>query len=85
MFISIAWCVIPLEIEMPKVSFYYIIHFFSNFDNNFSFLKNKCAQYWPAVNDKLQGGTLTVRQLEEKIYAEYIVRRLKMHNKSVEY
>ncbi|XP_065933837.1 receptor-type tyrosine-protein phosphatase epsilon [Magallana gigas] len=23
--------------------------------------KNKCAQYWPDINDKLQGGTLTTR------------------------
>uniref|UniRef100_A0A8W8NVN9 protein-tyrosine-phosphatase n=1 Tax=Magallana gigas TaxID=29159 RepID=A0A8W8NVN9_MAGGI len=44
--------------------------------------KNKCAQYWPDINDKLQGGTLTVRHLEEKTYAEYIIRRFKMHNKT---
>nr|XP_034319444.1 receptor-type tyrosine-protein phosphatase alpha-like [Crassostrea gigas] len=44
--------------------------------------KNKCAQYWPDINDKLQGGTLTVRHLEEKTYAEYIIRRFKIHNKS---
>lgn len=47
------------------------------------FIKNKCAQYWPDVNDKLQGGTLAVRHLEEKTYAEYIIRRFKIHNKSV--
>nr|XP_034321714.1 receptor-type tyrosine-protein phosphatase alpha-like [Crassostrea gigas] len=44
--------------------------------------KNKCAQYWPDINDKLQGGTLTVRHLEEKTYAEYIIRRFKIHNKT---
>lgn len=44
--------------------------------------KNKCAQYWPDINDKLQGGTLTVRHLEEKTYAEYIIRRFKIYNKS---
>uniref|UniRef100_A0A8W8NVL1 Tyrosine-protein phosphatase domain-containing protein n=1 Tax=Magallana gigas TaxID=29159 RepID=A0A8W8NVL1_MAGGI len=47
--------------------------------------KNKCAQYWPDINDKLQGGTLTVRHLEEKTYAEYIIRRFKIHNKSVKH
>lgn len=47
--------------------------------------KNKCAQYWPDINDKLQGGTLTVRHLEEKAYAEYIIRRFKIHNKSVKH
>lgn len=50
---------------------------------NHNYLKNKCAQYWPDINDKLQGGTLTVRHLEEKSYAEYIIRRFKMHNKTV--
>nr|XP_034321698.1 receptor-type tyrosine-protein phosphatase epsilon isoform X3 [Crassostrea gigas] len=44
--------------------------------------KNKCAQYWPDLNNKLQGGTLTVRHLEEKTYAEYTMRRFKMHNKT---
>lgn len=50
---------------------------------NQNFSKNKCAQYWPDINDKLQGGTLTVRHLEEKEYAEYIIRRFKIHNKTV--
>lgn len=49
------------------------------------YLKNKCVQYWPDINDKLQGGTLTVRHLEEKIYAEYTIRRFKIHNKSVKH
>uniref|UniRef100_A0A8W8NR64 Receptor-type tyrosine-protein phosphatase T n=1 Tax=Magallana gigas TaxID=29159 RepID=A0A8W8NR64_MAGGI len=44
--------------------------------------QNKCAQYWPNVNDKLQGGFLTIRHLEEKTYAEYIIRRFKIQNKS---
>lgn len=48
------------------------------------YFKNKCAQYWPDVNDKLQGGTLTIRHLEEKTYAEYTIRRFKIHNKSVQ-
>lgn len=50
---------------------------------NHNHFKNKCAQYWPDINDKLQGGMLTVRHLEEKSYAEYIIRRFKMHNKTV--
>lgn len=45
--------------------------------------KNKCAQYWPDVKDKLQGGALTIRHLEEKKYAEYIIRRFKLHHKMV--
>ncbi|XP_078329582.1 receptor-type tyrosine-protein phosphatase epsilon-like [Crassostrea virginica] len=42
--------------------------------------KNKCAQYWPNVNDKLQGGNITVRHLGESTYAEHIIRRFKIHN-----
>nr|XP_022305532.1 receptor-type tyrosine-protein phosphatase epsilon-like [Crassostrea virginica] len=44
--------------------------------------KNKCAQYWPNVNDKLQGGNITVRNLGEKTYAEHIIRQFKIHNKA---
>ncbi|XP_078329579.1 receptor-type tyrosine-protein phosphatase epsilon-like [Crassostrea virginica] len=44
--------------------------------------KNKCAQYWPNVNDKLQGGNITVRHLGESTYAEHIIRRFKIHNKA---
>ncbi|XP_078329583.1 receptor-type tyrosine-protein phosphatase alpha-like [Crassostrea virginica] len=43
--------------------------------------KNKCAQYWPNVNDKLQGRNITVRHLGESMYAEHIIRRFKIHNK----
>lgn len=35
------------------------------------------------MNDKLQGGMLTVRHIEEKTYAEYTMRRFKIHNKTV--
>nr|XP_022305063.1 receptor-type tyrosine-protein phosphatase epsilon-like [Crassostrea virginica] len=44
--------------------------------------KNKCAQYWPNVHDKLQGGNITVRHLGESTYAEHIIRRFKIHNKA---
>ncbi|XP_078327528.1 receptor-type tyrosine-protein phosphatase alpha-like [Crassostrea virginica] len=42
--------------------------------------KNKCAQYWPDVNDKLQGDNITVRHLCEKVYAEHVIRRFNIHN-----
>nr|XP_022305530.1 receptor-type tyrosine-protein phosphatase epsilon-like isoform X2 [Crassostrea virginica] len=44
--------------------------------------KNKCAQYWPNVNDKLQGGNITIRNFGEKTYAEHIIRQFKIHNKA---
>ncbi|XP_061185153.1 receptor-type tyrosine-protein phosphatase epsilon-like [Saccostrea echinata] len=42
--------------------------------------KNKCAQYWPEINDKLQIEDFTVRHLEEKIYSNYTIRRFKAYN-----
>nr|XP_022305539.1 receptor-type tyrosine-protein phosphatase alpha-like [Crassostrea virginica] len=44
--------------------------------------KNKCAKYWPDLNDKLQGDDITVRHLGEKVYAEHIIRRFNIHNEA---
>ena len=49
----------------------------------YQLIQNKCAQYWPNVNDKLQGGNITIRNLGEKTYAEHIIRQFKIHNKAV--
>nr|XP_022303638.1 receptor-type tyrosine-protein phosphatase alpha-like isoform X2 [Crassostrea virginica] len=42
--------------------------------------KNKCVQYWPNINDKLQAGDITVRHEGEKTYAEHSVRRFKIYH-----
>ncbi|XP_062567726.1 receptor-type tyrosine-protein phosphatase epsilon-like [Saccostrea cucullata] len=42
--------------------------------------KNKCAQYWPDISDKLQTGDFTLRHLEEKGYSNYTTRRFKAYN-----
>ncbi|XP_061170765.1 receptor-type tyrosine-protein phosphatase alpha-like [Saccostrea echinata] len=42
--------------------------------------KNKCAQYWPAIYDKIQTGSIKIRNLEERIYANYTERRFKVQN-----
>ncbi|XP_062574635.1 receptor-type tyrosine-protein phosphatase T-like isoform X2 [Saccostrea cucullata] len=42
--------------------------------------KEKCAQYWPNCNDKVQSGNFTIRNLEEKTYSNYIKRHLKLQN-----
>ncbi|XP_061170712.1 receptor-type tyrosine-protein phosphatase alpha-like [Saccostrea echinata] len=42
--------------------------------------KIKCTQYWPNFNDRMQHGNLIIRNLEEKIYANYKTRRFKIHN-----
>ncbi|XP_078330759.1 receptor-type tyrosine-protein phosphatase kappa-like [Crassostrea virginica] len=42
--------------------------------------KNKCVQYWPNINDKLQAGDITVRHVGEKTYAEHSVRHFKIYH-----
>uniref|UniRef100_A0A8W8NU22 Receptor-type tyrosine-protein phosphatase kappa n=1 Tax=Magallana gigas TaxID=29159 RepID=A0A8W8NU22_MAGGI len=42
--------------------------------------QNRVNYYWPDVNDKCKGGTLTIRHLENKTYPDYIIRRFKIHN-----
>nr|XP_022303636.1 receptor-type tyrosine-protein phosphatase alpha-like isoform X2 [Crassostrea virginica] len=47
-------------------------------------VKNKCNQYWPNINDKLQARDITVRNVEEKMYAENIIRKFKIYNNANE-
>ncbi|XP_061170725.1 uncharacterized protein LOC133180172 [Saccostrea echinata] len=42
--------------------------------------KIKCTQYWPNFSDKVQHGIFIIRNLEEKIYANYTSRRFKVYN-----
>ncbi|XP_061170759.1 receptor-type tyrosine-protein phosphatase alpha-like [Saccostrea echinata] len=42
--------------------------------------KIKCTQYWPNFNDKMQHGTFMIRNLEERVYANYTSRRFKVYN-----
>ncbi|XP_061170697.1 receptor-type tyrosine-protein phosphatase alpha-like [Saccostrea echinata] len=42
--------------------------------------KIKCTQYWPNINDKMQHGIFIIRNLEEKICANYTSRRFKVCN-----
>ncbi|XP_061170756.1 receptor-type tyrosine-protein phosphatase alpha-like isoform X1 [Saccostrea echinata] len=41
--------------------------------------KIKCNQYWPNINDKLQSGGFNIRNMEEKVYANYNKRRFKFY------
>ncbi|XP_078327619.1 receptor-type tyrosine-protein phosphatase alpha-like [Crassostrea virginica] len=43
-------------------------------------VKNKCTQYWPNINDKLQAGVITIRNVEEKMYAENTIRKFKIYH-----
>ncbi|XP_078327505.1 receptor-type tyrosine-protein phosphatase epsilon-like [Crassostrea virginica] len=43
-------------------------------------VKNKCTQYWPNINDKLQAGDITIRNAQEKTYAENIIRKFKIYH-----
>ncbi|XP_056002460.1 receptor-type tyrosine-protein phosphatase alpha-like isoform X2 [Ostrea edulis] len=42
--------------------------------------KNKCAPYWPDINDKIQDGDLNIRNLREKDYANCTIRQFKFYN-----
>ncbi|XP_062573670.1 receptor-type tyrosine-protein phosphatase alpha-like [Saccostrea cucullata] len=42
--------------------------------------KIKCTQYWPNLNDKMQHGNFIIRNLGEKVYANYTSRRFKVYN-----
>ncbi|XP_056002462.1 receptor-type tyrosine-protein phosphatase alpha-like isoform X2 [Ostrea edulis] len=42
--------------------------------------KNKCALYWPGINDKIQDGDLNIRNVGEKDYANCTIRQFKFYN-----
>ena len=63
-----------LVIMVPKRETYY---------ERIKYLQNKCVQYWPNINDKLQAGDITVRHVGEKTYAEHTVRHFKIYHNTV--
>ncbi|XP_078328337.1 receptor-type tyrosine-protein phosphatase kappa-like [Crassostrea virginica] len=44
-------------------------------------VKIKCTQYWPELNKAARHGRNSVRNIEEKEYAFYVIRKLKIANK----
>ncbi|XP_078328340.1 receptor-type tyrosine-protein phosphatase alpha-like isoform X2 [Crassostrea virginica] len=44
-------------------------------------VKIKCTQYWPELNKAARHGKNSVRNIEEKEYAFYVIRKLKVANK----
>ena len=47
------------------------------------FYQIKCTQYWPEMNKVARHGNNSVRNVEEKEYAFYVIRKLKVANKKV--
>ena len=43
----------------------------------------KCTQYWPEIRKVSRYGNITIRTVEEKQYAFYVIRKLKVANKEV--
>ncbi|XP_065941986.1 tyrosine-protein phosphatase non-receptor type 6-like [Magallana gigas] len=43
--------------------------------------KWKCIQYWPNLQTSIECGSFTVHSFEEKQYAFYVIRKLKVTNK----
>ncbi|XP_022306967.2 receptor-type tyrosine-protein phosphatase T-like, partial [Crassostrea virginica] len=44
-------------------------------------VKMKCIQYWPEIRKVSRYGNITIRTVEEKQYAFYVIRKLKVANK----
>ncbi|XP_061194789.1 receptor-type tyrosine-protein phosphatase epsilon-like [Saccostrea echinata] len=43
-------------------------------------IKKKCEKYWPDLDMEMVSGKIELQLLQEKVYANYVVRRLKVNN-----
>lgn len=48
-------------------------------------LQLKCVQYWPNLQTSMESGSFMIHSIEEKQYAFYIVRKLTVTNKKVQF
>nr|XP_022311896.1 receptor-type tyrosine-protein phosphatase mu-like isoform X4 [Crassostrea virginica] len=46
-------------------------------------LKDKCFQYWPDVHECMTCGNIDLCTIEEKNYANYVIRKIKVSNKKL--
>nr|XP_022311806.1 receptor-type tyrosine-protein phosphatase epsilon-like isoform X2 [Crassostrea virginica] len=46
-------------------------------------LKDKCFQYWPDVHESMTCGNIDLCTIEEKVYANYVIRKIKVSNKKL--
>lgn len=53
------------------------------FKEVFYFVQLKCHQYWPNLGNKETYGTVSVKSMQEKHYAFYIVRKFQVFQKTV--
>ncbi|XP_061191969.1 receptor-type tyrosine-protein phosphatase kappa-like [Saccostrea echinata] len=44
--------------------------------------RTKCVQYWPTSHNKTKNGEISVRNQEEKTFADYVVRHFRLQNSS---
>lgn len=51
----------------------------------FNSFKKKIAKYWPDHNDTKRNGNITIRCQTERIYAEHVIRHLRVHTSMVRY
>lgn len=48
-------------------------------------IQKKVAKYWPDQNDTKRNGNITISCQTERIYAEHVIRHLRVHASSVSY
>lgn len=46
-------------------------------------MQKKCAKYWPDVNSDKDCDVIIINTFEEKQYANYVIRKIRMSNKKV--
>lgn len=65
--------------QQQNYNYYFLIE--KSYNNIFYLLQNKCAKYWPDLEASMDCVMLTLITIDERRYAHYVIRRLKMtHN-----
>lgn len=54
-----------------------------SYKNYFLFLQKKCVKYWPDLEASINCEIFTLSTTDERRYAHYVIRRLKMTHKQV--
>lgn len=52
---------------------------------SFNLIQKKVSKYWPDHNDTKRNGNITVHCQTERIYAEHVIRHLRVHTSFVSY
>lgn len=65
--------------QQQNYNYYFLIE--KSYNNIFYLLQNKCVKYWPDLEASMDCVMFTLITIDERRYAHYVIRRLKMtHN-----